>query len=181
MTQYIESFVHGPDLWIVMEYLAGGDLHALLKRVGRLEEPLVPGSDATNVETKWSRNSDAGSFVEFEDKARLTRITWKDRESKHRIRLITDVLLHLYAMKKRVEEERAAVERQRSEKVLLATMGSAHFAMKLQAIARGMLARSCLRRAVRAAAVHVDAVQQAARGGCPPRPRRVEQRLHREC
>ena len=29
------------NLYLVMEYLAGGDLHALLKRVGRLEEPLV--------------------------------------------------------------------------------------------------------------------------------------------
>jgi len=29
------------NLYLVMEYLAGGDLHALLKRVGRLEEPLA--------------------------------------------------------------------------------------------------------------------------------------------
>ena len=47
---------------------------------------------------------------------------------------------------------RAAVERQRSEKVLVATHGSARFATtKLQAIARGMLARSCLLRARSAA------------------------------
>lgn len=31
VTQYIESFVHGPDLWIVMEYLAGGSIADILE------------------------------------------------------------------------------------------------------------------------------------------------------
>lgn len=31
VTQYIESFVHGPDLWVVMEYLAGGSIADILE------------------------------------------------------------------------------------------------------------------------------------------------------
>jgi serine/threonine-protein kinase 24/25/MST4 len=37
VTKYIESFVHGPDLWIVMEFLAGGSVASVLA-TRRLEE-----------------------------------------------------------------------------------------------------------------------------------------------
>ena len=55
---------------------------------------------------------------------------------------------------------RVAVERQREEKFLLATKGSAHFAIKLQSCARRVLARARLERARRAASV----LQTATRG-----------------
>ena len=48
---------------------------------------------------------------------------------------------------------RVAVERQREEKFLLATKGSAHFAIKLQSCAPRVLARARLERARRAASV----------------------------
>ena len=41
VTQYIESFVHGPDLWIVMEYLAGGSIADILEAQARLSEPQI--------------------------------------------------------------------------------------------------------------------------------------------
>lgn len=40
VTQYIESFVHGPDLWIVMEYLAGGSIADILEACIEEQEQL---------------------------------------------------------------------------------------------------------------------------------------------
>jgi len=41
LTKYFSSFVHGANLWIIMEYLEAGSLLDLIKESGPLSEPFV--------------------------------------------------------------------------------------------------------------------------------------------